>query len=101
MKALESVASGDDPEAEGVMKLVEPYRLDGPNPRPEVLSCIFNVMSAMGGSSRSRVRAEHQQRAENTCPNHDVPERPRDVEHARHGEGSRYLAKTAAETAAP
>ena len=99
MKALESVASGDDPQA--VLKLVEPYRLNGPNPRPDVLSSIFNVMSAMGGSSLSRVRAEHQQRAENTCPNHGVPECPRDAEHARHGQGSRHLAKTAAETAAP
>ena len=99
MKALESFASGDDPQFEGVMKLVEPYRLEGPNPRPEVLACIFNVMSAMGGSSR--VRTEHQQRAENTCPNPNVHECPRDTEHARHGKGSRHLAKTAAETAAP
>lgn len=47
--AMESVRSGHDPEA--VMKLVEPYRLDGPNPRPDVLSSIFAAMAAVGGFS--------------------------------------------------
>jgi len=55
-KALELVESGDDPQA--VFKLVDPYRLDGPNPRPDVLSCIFSAMSAVAGWSRTSVRVE-------------------------------------------
>ena len=53
VQALESVRSGHDPEA--VMKLVEPYRLDGPNPRPDVLSSIFAAMTAVGGFSRKPI----------------------------------------------
>ena len=53
VRALESVRSGHDPEA--VMKLVEPYRLDGPNPRPDVLSSIFAAMTAVGGFSKKPI----------------------------------------------
>ena len=51
VRALELVKSGQDPKA--VSKLVEPYRLDGPNPRPDVLDSIFEAMAAIGGWSRT------------------------------------------------
>ena len=53
VRALESVRSGHDPEA--VMKLVEPYRLDGPNPRPDVLNSIFAAMTAVGEFSKKPI----------------------------------------------
>ena len=40
--AMDSVRAGNGTEA--VMKLVHPYRLDGPNPRPDVLNCVFKAM---------------------------------------------------------
>ena len=51
--AMKSVKSGQDPDA--VLKLVEPFRLDGDNPRPDVLSCIFQTMFAVGGLSRRTI----------------------------------------------
>jgi len=51
VKAMESVKSGKDPDA--VMKLVRPFGLNGPNPRPELLSCVFQTMFAVGGHSRT------------------------------------------------
>ena len=53
VKAMESVKSGKDPDA--VMKLVRPFGLDGPNPRPELLSCVFQTMFAVGGLSRTTI----------------------------------------------
>ena len=47
--AMESVKSGQDPDA--VMKLVEPFGLDGDNPRPDVLRCIFEVMHVLAADS--------------------------------------------------
>ena len=44
--ALESVRAGNSQDA--VMELVEPYKLDGPNPRPDVLHCIFTAMNIVG-----------------------------------------------------
>ena len=51
VRALELVKSGQDPEA--ISKLVKPYRLDGPNPRPDVLSSIFAAMCAVCGLKRT------------------------------------------------
>jgi len=48
--AVESVidstlgAGGDEL---ALYKLAEPYRLDGPNPRPDALKCIFKAMNLM------------------------------------------------------
>ena len=50
--------------------------------------------------NRNQVEREAPKRLSPT-PTTNVHGRPRDAEHARHGEGSRHLAKTAAETAAP
>ena len=51
VRAWELVKSGQDPEA--ISKLIDPYRLDGPNPRPDVLRAIFAAMFAVGGLKRT------------------------------------------------
>ncbi len=46
--ALESVLDsgfGVGGDELAVYKLVEPYRLDGSNPRPDVLKCVFQAMA--------------------------------------------------------
>jgi len=53
VKAMESVKSGEDPDA--VTKLVSPYGLKGPNPRPDLLRSVFQTMFAVGGHTRTTI----------------------------------------------
>lgn len=50
MAALESAKAGRDPYA--IRELLEPYKLNGPNPRPDVARCVMKAFEIFVKSSQ-------------------------------------------------
>ena len=50
MAALESAKAGRNPYA--IRELLEPYKLNGPNPRPDVARCVMKAFEIFAKSSQ-------------------------------------------------